>query len=123
MALLLGPVAGHARGMGRMGPAYSPNVSSITIPSGTTVGPQTLPSGGSLINNGTIAGGSNTAITSFGPSPTSITNNGSITSSTGGIAASGGSSSITNNGSIDVQNSVNSSNATVGLGISQTTGP
>ena len=108
--------------------AYPAGVSAVTVPRGATVGPQNLPNGGSLVNNGTINGGSSTAVTAGGPNPVTITNNGSITSSTGGIATSGNSSStVNNNGSITVGQTVTSTtgnaSATVGTGISQRTGP
>jgi len=106
-----------------------PASAGVTIPAGTTVGPQTIP-GGSVTNNGTINGGTHTAVTSTGPDPVTITNNGSINSSTGGIKTSGSpSSTIVNNGSINVENTATSSgpnasaNATLGTGVSQTTGP
>jgi len=113
----------------RGGFAHPAVVGGTTIPAGSTVGPQTIP-GGPLTNNGTINGGNHTAVTSTGPDPVDITNNGAINSSTGGIKTSGSpSSTIVNNGSINVQNTATSTgpnasaNATLGTGISQTTGP
>jgi hypothetical protein len=127
-AALLGFVTAgqaHPGGAGAMG--HPANV-GVTIPSGMTVGPQNLPNGGSLVNNGTINGGIHTGVTATGPNPVSITNNGLLTSSTGGISTSGNSSStIVNNGTISVGTTVTSStghaHATGGTGISQTVGP
>jgi hypothetical protein len=127
-AALLGLVTcvqAHPGGAGGMG---QPMNVGVTIPSGMTVGPQNLPGGGSLVNNGTISGGSHTAVTATGPNPVTITNNGLVTSSTGGISTSGNSSStIVNNGTITVGQTVTSTTghatATGGTGISQTVGP
>jgi hypothetical protein len=106
----------------------SPAFNTPGNPAGSTVGPQTLAGGGSYTNNGTINGGSSTAVTATGPGSVIITNNGTITSSTRGILTSDSSSSmIINNGTISVENNVFSSsgsaNAQLGTGIGQTTGP
>ena len=123
LTVMLAATESQARG-GGLGPAGL--TGGVTIPSGQTVGPQTIP-GGNLTNNGTIAGGSHTAVTSTGPMPATITNNGTITSSTGGISATGGSSTITNNGAITVSDTVVSTSGTATAtgvtGILQTTGP
>jgi hypothetical protein len=120
-------VDGQARPGGAGGVGRPANI-GVTIPSGMTVGPQNLPSGGSLVNNGAIVGGAHTGVTASGPNPITVINNGSITSSTGGVSTSGSSSStIVNNGTISVQQTVTSSTghakATGGIGISQTVGP
>jgi len=127
-ALLAAATQGQARGSGGLGgarPAYS---SATTIPAGVTVGPQVMPNGGSLTNNGQINGGSSTGVTALGSAPVTITNNGVITSSTQGVSTSGNSSStITNTGTISVQASsvstAGSASAQVGAGVSQTVGP
>ncbi len=85
----------------------NPPVSNITILPGHKVGPQTLPFGGVLVNNGAIAGGTSSGITSTAPGPVTITNNGVITSSTNGITTAGN-STIVNNGTITVSNSTTS---------------
>ena len=100
---------------------------AITIPPHTTVGWQSLPSGGSLVNNGTIAGGTHTGVTAGGTAPVTIINNGTITSSTTGIATSGNNSStIINTGTISVTSSSSSVSghavSTVTTGISQSVG-
>lgn len=95
----------------------------ITIPSGSKVGPQSLPGGSVLINNGTIDGGGSPAVTTTGNGIITITNNGAITTSTNGItttkngtttttsiittgiSVSGTSSTITNGGTIGVTSS------------------
>jgi hypothetical protein len=117
----------HPGGAGGMGMGHPAGV-GITIPSGMTVGPQNLPTGGSLVNNGSIVGGIHTGVTAGGPNPVTIINNGSITSTTGGIKTSGGpSSTIVNTGTITVGQTVTSTTghatATGGTGISQVVGP
>ena len=102
LVLALGMSAGMA------GQAQAkPPVSNINIPTGHTVGPQTLNFGGVLVNNGTIAGGTSSGVTSTAPGPVTITNNGTITSSTNGITTAGN-STIVNNGTITVSNSTTS---------------
>lgn len=122
VALLLGGGAAEAR---PVRPASIPSP-AIVNPAGSTVGPQTIP-GGTLVNQGTIAGGSSTAITSTGPAPVVIQNNGTITSSTSGILTTGSASSIINNaGTISIINSqtgTGSVTATMGTGIRQSTKP
>jgi hypothetical protein len=92
-------------------------------PHGSTVGPVVIANPTSptptdtIINDGTIAGGPSTALTITGSTPTTTTNNGTITSNTRGVSVSGASSSISNNGSIIVKNvSTGTASAT---GISQ----
>ena len=109
-------------------PVASPAFSTSGNPAGSTVGPRVLTGGGSFTNNGTIKGGSSTAVTATGPGAISITNNGTITSSASGILTSDSSSSmIVNNGTISIENNVVSSSgsatAQIGTGIKQTTGP
>lgn len=111
------------------GAAAHPGLAGVNIPAGTTVTTtRNLPGGGTLVNDGTITTGNSPGVTSTGPGPVNITNNGTITSNTTGVRTSGNSSSaLTNNGTISVGSTVTSKNgpakATVGTGISQQAGP
>lgn len=105
---------------------------TFSVGHGQTVGPVVisnptapLPTTG-VVNNGTINGGTSTGVTISGPTPTTIVNNGAITSSTRGISVSGSSSSsIVNTGTIQVGTSSTGSSASssVGTGISQKASP
>ena len=85
---------------------------TFTIPRGTVSGPVVinnpttpLPTT-TVVNNGTVAGGTNPGITVTGPTPTTVTNNGAITSTTKGITVSGSpSSTVVNSGTIVVKSS------------------
>jgi len=83
---------------------------TFTIPSGAVSGPVVihnptapLPTT-TIVNNGTVVGGTSPGITVTGSTPTTVINNGAITSATTGVTVSGSSSStIVNSGTITVK--------------------
>lgn len=105
---------------------------TFSVGRGQTVGPVVInnptapvPTTG-VLNNGTIKGGASTGVTITGPTPTTIVNNGTITSNTRGVSVSGSSSStIVNTGTIQVgtPSTGSSASSTVATGISQSAGP
>jgi hypothetical protein len=93
---------------------------TIVIPKGTTSGPivvnnPTAPPTTGVTNHGTINGGSSPGITITGPTPVTVVNTGSITSSTQGITISGSSSSVTNTGTIVVTSTSTGKSSSVGI--------
>jgi hypothetical protein len=92
---------------------------TLVIPKGTTSGPVTVtnPPTTQVINNGTVNGGASPGITVTGPgpTPTTVTNNGIITSDSTGITISGDSSNVVNSGTISVQSKGTSSATATGI--------
>jgi hypothetical protein len=120
VALALGCSGAFARG-GSFAPS---NEGTFIVPHGTTSGPVTINNPTSpvpttrVINNGTIAGGTKTGLTITGPTPTTVSNNGVITSNMEGISISGSPSAIFNTGTISARD-ISTGTATA-TGISQT---
>lgn len=99
--------------------------SAVIIPHGATVGPQSISGPGttSFTNYGTINGGTHAGVTATGSPSPSITNNGTITSTTQGISVSGSSTAtVVNNGTISATSSSTNASAHA-IGINESSGP